>query len=1609
MALKPDKSKTEINMSAQTDEAKASAKKIIETVKETLQTTTAATTAATALSTVRRSVVEQNRESNSTRTSKPSAQDMDEAAKQLEAAGLKVTEETILALIEANSAGAVEPDFSSMSPEELKKWSESNPKPAEGSAEYDSLLKARQEVGLSPKPAESSTQTNTTQTGTGASAVSNATTSTNTNHTQGTEPTAQTTTPAQTTPPPPPEPSPQSSAAFQEPAANLSAWAALSNATATPKTDQAAMEAAKLEAEGFDISSIQTTPPPPVTAAVYSNGISFNSPVILGSFEFKPPWTTTGGNSAGAAGQALEGQYLSPTGKLMDLQNILKQAITTSTIDFFKTVGGVNLSDDGSVTSAGTGNFSSELVSLNDTRISSDVTRKIHEFQLLISIFNTLERISLALNVKKNSSQLKSESTVFATPIGLGLGLNEFATTKGNGTNLDLSNPAAGEKSLKEFFIENLKYDETSWNAASSTTIFFQLLQDLQACFIWGSFDLYDNEAREQPTNGGSVAGMGLSTPPWMKNNYRKLAYAELDRLNKTSGATPSGQFRPEDVSSLFLDSALIDVKTKVAASLHFVTRDYIIHLARANDVTSKTAGLFYSLYNDAGTSPAASLAGVFSSIFGENGIPGPRDITSSPYEVNGSFSGVKTRLTGAGNGYSLIVGRDPTSLIRVLTADRTSTLPGSSTQYMSGKDFFVDSMLTAPDGERLNTERFINYATDLEAFIGDDTSGITGYALKLQGGKLASLGNPLSDGEFFYWIVHYLKLWLINNSGMMKSGADCAAMSTPGRYQLADLWVFMIAADNSEMFVKLLDMIIARNEYQVHYAAGTHDSGRDHGSVGYGDNKSIKQHYYVRQRVVIEYIEDTLTDNARYGGRAFLTNPNSQGSDTSVAWRWGNTHLTDGVGQEVVYCLDDTTQAFYLFPDKNGNHPHVANEVASQLGWSNRTGGVPSLASAIGSGTTYPDKIFDVPARAVRIFQIQAEYRSGVDLGSVGDPGLYDGSSDQPPSGGGNTQTRTTHGMYSTSSTQDANHVPGYYGRVAVAMHVILQLLKDTLFVAYNSDNSATSTNTVSSAPRFYYNRYNAMAVYEALNYYSTAGEGGDIEQKTKTAYSSIVTGKAIIDKIIDRNYLSGLSNTVLSQIEDDALEVLSFIGDVKLKLNNEDMAIYNILHYLQRIKEILVETRDTIKTNLPLDGTAEFSSLTATHSNLLSNLRTTTDGALACQNLTRDQLCLTGAIMDGLKNATSQASPGPVYLPASKALFNDQFLNLMTWMSQDGFSPEAQKIAGRPRILVVGLPSGMLEYLRDVSESQLGDSYYGDSTFIKIVVHRKNLVSDAENPSPLVYYFDTSKFIIEGIPGEDSAITAFADTNSSSGIPDRTVTSVANETVVKTFALRTVSVANGLFNNTVESPHTYKGGAAIWGIGRHTAEQRALRDHVFMNHVSDYYLKLYLRLACGIDVNEDVFVASTENALGIGTDSGVPASLFNDMMLNALTLDQYFPKTDAEAVQYQKLGYEISRSLLFSTGKYINRATQLKFFDRVLCLLFYEQDPAFMSENALGQPSLSHAAPKPITNTSNQSGDPTSSKFGNTGNDTNEDQQALENPSFYNFFVTAELSKKP
>jgi hypothetical protein len=179
-------------------------------------------------------------------------------------------------------------------------------------------------------------------------------------------------------------------------------------------------------------------------------------------------------------------------------------------------------------------------------------------------------------------------------------------------------------------------------------------------------------------------------------------------------------------------------------------------------------------------------------------------------------------------------------------------------------------------------------------------------------------------------------------------------------------------------------------------------------------------------------------------------------------------------------------------------------------------------------------------------------------------------------------------------------------------------------------------------------------------------------------------------------------------------------------------------------------------------------------------------------------------------------------------------------------------------------------------------------------------------------------------------------------------------------------------------------------------------------MNHVSDYYLKLYLRLGLGIDVNEDIFVAGGESSLGSGADDDA-TSVLSDMALSALTYDQYFPKTDDESVQYQRLISEVARSLLFSVNKYANSAFQFKMFDRVLCLLVYEQDPAFMSANS-GQVSLSHAAPKAIqSNPGNYVDSIWHSDYGNTGNDTAADQMALNDPSYYNFFVTVELATKP
>ena len=1403
--------------------------------------------------------------------------------------------------------------------------------------------------------------------------------------------------------PPPPTEATQSSSEFEEPQLNLAAWAALSSTGLQGQPSQAQMEAARQAAEGFDESSVQTSPPPPVEGFLYSNGISYNTPVVIGSFEFKPLWKAIPGYDVNTP--SLDGQYLSPTGRLLDLQNVLKQAMTTSVLNFFSTVAGVTLGDDTSVTPIGNSNFSSELVSLSDSKLgtvsgqpsstwaSLQNSEDFIQWSVMVLILTALERMILSLNIKASGDSLVGDNNTFT-----------FDDVDNNGWANSKIGVTAVDRTLKDFFTDDLKFDESTYMNSSPTALLVQLVTDLASTVIMGSFKLYDNDFRTQPNPYGTastaeIATLNGSSVSSGNSAHGKLKYVHPDSIYKETSWSPTS-FTPDDVSSLFF-TQITSSTSRVAQNLHFVTRDFIIHLMRSQGDGSNFTNLFEAVSSTptgATSLDTQSNWEIFRYVAGWDYSP-----TVSPQTLFGthtslSAASTRTSKTGAGDLWSLIVGLDSDTGERILSGDRISNSESSTVGFISGKDYFVSSMLTAGDGERFDVKRYTDYVTDFSTTIGDTSTGLTGMVLSMLGKRTS--GNSVKNDQFFRIIVEEVKNW-IPVSGMTFVSGDM-------RQQLLPLIILMAAGDDPELFIKVLDYIIYRYE---NVSSGGLDNfsstlHNNHSTVGYG-SVPISAHYWIRERVMLDHFETTYAD---------------RGSPARFEPGWvdlelGHTFINSDIGRKEVDAANGLS-SLYIFPGGSGQgQTHESNGWGT--GWGDVWGyGTDSASDVISDSAFYGLTIFDVIAEATRRFQSEVATDLEVTELEVGTnydkthPGATQVQATTYAAApwylsSDTTKWGTLRGSGGVGSEWNNAGVP-FYGRVAVAMNAVIQLLRETLFVGFGPGITGGSyeNNLV-----FSWNEYNALAVYEALDNYDKVGVV-PLSQETADSTAMPVIGNPTLIETIKTTYnLSSLGDTTISQIENDALRTISFIADVKAKLNHEDLAVFNILHYLQKIKNGLDTNKNSAESFF--SGAFGIDAYDEIFTKLKEgDLTDPNAGALLCQNITRDQISLSAALLSGLlQPATSQASPGPVYLPAAKAVFNDQFLNLMTWMSQTGFLPAAQEIGGRPRILVVGLPAGMMEYLRDETESNTGDTYYGESTFIKVVVHRKNLVSETESPSPLIYYFDTSKFIIEGIPGEESAITAFADTGSSTGIPDRTVNSVIENTRVKTFAFRsetpealTKSVQNLQAPAVSVGKTSIRSGALTEPIGI----EQVLNDHVFMNHVSDYYLKLYLRLGLGIDVNEDIFVAGGESSLGSGADDDA-TSILSDMALSALTYDQYFPKTGDESVQYQRLISEVSRSLLFSVNKYANSAFQFKMFDRVLCLLVYEQDPAFMSDDS-GQVSLSHAAPKAIqSNPGNYVDSIWHSDYGNTGNDTAADQMALNDPSYYNFFVTVELATKP
>ena len=196
-------------------------------------------------------------------------------------------------------------------------------------------------------------------------------------------------------------------------------------------------------------------------------------------------------------------------------------------------------------------------------------------------------------------------------------------------------------------------------------------------------------------------------------------------------------------------------------------------------------------------------------------------------------------------------------------------------------------------------------------------------------------------------------------------------------------------------------------------------------------------------------------------------------------------------------------------------------------------------------------------------------------------------------------------------------------------------------------------------------------------------------------------------------------------------------------------DAGIWNTLHYLNSIVHRMQQKISDMTSSF-----ADNDIVSSEFNEVLSKIKSDEEfGKTILVTLTRDQVMLGKAMYDSMSQANRQYP----YLPASKALMINQAKNLATISNLETFIKTSQ--SGRKRILSIGLPAGLVEYMRNKAINEFNDISYRQSNIICINVWRRNLLNEKEYTSPKKFYFDMSKFIIQG---------RATDTNMASNIID-------------------------------------------------------------------------------------------------------------------------------------------------------------------------------------------------------------------------------------------------
>lgn len=299
----------------------------------------------------------------------------------------------------------------------------------------------------------------------------------------------------------------------------------------------------------------------------------------------------------------------------------------------------------------------------------------------------------------------------------------------------------------------------------------------------------------------------------------------------------------------------------------------------------------------------------------------------------------------------------------------------------------------------------------------------------------------------------------------------------------------------------------------------------------------------------------------------------------------------------------------------------------------------------------------------------------------------------------------------------------------------------------------------------------------------------------------------------------------------------------------------------------------------------------------------------------------------------------------PSWDNITDRQLYQMQLAFSGENYGHASSEKLGKKTILNVGIPPGQLAQLSATAQREHGDVDYFMTPYVCLHIFKKDALGGDIMYYPKPFIFNTSLVAFENCK-HSTGRTLHPEFNISNPNHETEYLSINSfDSLIDNFSLYKYDVLNpGLTSQSLVSisqdmlldPNDMQHiSIANPGAG---IKRNALKE-MKINHIMDYYLKMYMKLTMGINMSETVFPLFEYNKIRGAVDSSV-APLF-EKYRNELFLR--YPSINVDPIlarEFVRLEKNIASSRFFSLNEKVKNVFASKCFERIFSVGVNEAD---------------------------------------------------------------------